>query len=132
MATTTFLARKVSPGENRKTLVFGVLLDQVGGLVLGREVIWRWWCHHSRDLVEVMGSEEDQGIPPLPPGVADPFRRVQDDERAPGPGEVIANGETGLATAHYDRVEHSLSHVCSWSLCRNVWAAGSVGYREFS
>ena len=57
------------------------------------------------EAVVAGGGEEAEGIPAVAPRVADALIGVQDEEGEAATGEVVADGEAGLAAADDDGVE---------------------------
>jgi hypothetical protein len=80
----------------------GVRLEVVGNLVL------RWEClghpreGHPGQPAVAAGSEQAEGVPSVPPGVADAVVSIEDHERELTLRQVVSDREAGLAAADND------------------------------
>ena len=92
-------------GADRQLESAGVRVKVVGHLVLGREGQAVPGERHPRKAVELGRGEQAQRVPPLPPGIADPLVRVEDDEVAALSGQVPPQGKSRLTTADDDSVD---------------------------
>ena len=76
-----------------------VALQVVGHLVLLRELPGICREGEAREAVVLRRRVEPEGVPLLPPVVADPGVAVQDQALPASPGEVVRRGQAGLAAA---------------------------------
>src|SRR5262249_40889537 len=67
--------------------------------------IRRRWERHAVEAVEARRREEPERVPPHPPRIANPRVRVENHERQPSPGQVIADREPGLPGSDHDRLD---------------------------
>jgi hypothetical protein len=84
-------------GPNRELELGRVGLQVVGHLVLGGERVGRSGERDPGQRVVPGRGERPQRVPASAPGVTDPLVGVQDQERPPLPGQVIADRQAGLA-----------------------------------
>jgi hypothetical protein len=100
----------VQPGHrgaqpHRQGEVPGVGGEVVGDVVLGGMGVGRGGERQARQRVVPGGTEQPQGVPAVPPRGADLRAGVDDEEAGAAGGEVVAEGESGLAGADDEHVE---------------------------
>jgi hypothetical protein len=66
---------------------------------------------HPWESTVATGREQAEGVPSVPPGIADPVIGVEDHEREPTSRQVVSDREAGLAAADDDGPE-ALEHGC--------------------
>ena len=88
----------------------GIRLEVVGELVLGRVRPARCPVGEPGEAVRPGRGEQAEGVPLVPPPVADAGLAVEDDERPTGPLEVVPGGEAGLAGSDDDGLDVLSAH----------------------
>ncbi len=80
----------------------GIVFEVVRDLVLAREVLRAAGKRQAREGTVAGGREQLEGVPAPTPRIAGTRLGVEDHERDPRPGEVVAGGESCLAAADHD------------------------------
>ena len=89
--------RQLEAGRVRLEVVRHRLLRRV-------RVPWSGEAHPGEPVVP-RRREQAQRVPAAAPGVADPIAGVEDHERQATTRELVADGESGLASAHDNRLD---------------------------
>ena len=114
-----------------------IRLQVVGHLVLRRKRVGRSRKAHADKAIESRRRKQAKRVPPLAPAVTDSPVRLENDELETAPRQVVADRESGLATADDNglntmwrvNVTHGapLASMCAVTSFRCRCAPGSSG-----
>jgi hypothetical protein len=128
---------------DRQVEAAGVLGEVGDDLVAGGVVVGVAGEREPGEAVVARGGEERERVPALAPGCGGSFGGVKDGEAAALLGEVVADGEAGLAAADDDdvvmvhgmwtsrisvTVDRSATKKGSWASMRGALAVGMEGF----